>query len=305
MPLKPMLAHRYDRYADRVIYPAYVNPKYDGFRAMLDENGFYSRNLNRFPDATLSHLAFNPRIGYALDGELVLPRPYLFQDTASAIRTYREDLSPLLEFRVFDVVCPGLPYSERLDFARWVLRYKRPRSVKSVKMAPVRVVKDELSLMKVYKELLYLGYEGAIIRHGERGYCPDSRDIQLLKLKPRLDSEFLVVDIIEGKGKCRGTAVLICETPEGKTFEVAPAGDYTRRREIWVNRKVYVNRMWTIQYQHLHRSGIPRFSMGLHPREEFDLPETPDGRATACRAAVETQGSSILSSGTKKTNHGE
>ena len=81
------------------------------------------------------------------------------------------------------------------------------------------------------KQFLKEGYEGAIARKDSAGYrygYSNYHSANLLKIKPKQDSEFPVVDFTQGtRGKDVGAVIWICEVPDpkdprDKTFHVVP-----------------------------------------------------------------------------------
>jgi len=101
-----------------------------------------------------------------------------------------------------------------------------------------------------------------------------SLQIVLLKVKTFQDSEFLVVDIIEGEGKMEGHAVVICKNDlTDDTFKVTPKTTMESRKEIYDNKSDYVGRMYTVKYFDRTDDLIPRFPVGIAFREDLDFPE--------------------------------
>ena len=76
---------------------------------------------------------------------------------------------------------------------------------------------------RFHSEFLEAGYEGIMIRNSYSLYQSDTRSIHLQKLKKFQDNEFAIIDIQEAFGE-PGTAVIVCETSDKKTFTVRPRG---------------------------------------------------------------------------------
>ena len=102
----PMLAHRFDEHGDKLTYPAYAQPKLDGYRGIYADGAFTSRTGLPIAEATRIRAEL-AGTGLVLDGELF--RPGLsFQEVTKLIK--RND--PSLEYHVYDVIMPA-PYEER------------------------------------------------------------------------------------------------------------------------------------------------------------------------------------------------
>jgi DNA ligase-1 len=102
------------------------------------------------------------------------------------------------------------------------------------------------------------GYEGAM-RRADLPY-EFKRSFNLLKIKRFEDSEFEILDIIEGRGKLTGHAgSLKFHTAEGREFYAKPALPDTMLREIFERPDDYLHRQATVKYQGKSNDGIPRF----------------------------------------------
>ena len=113
-----------------------------------------------------------------------------------------------------------------------------------------------------------------MLREKDSKYLWGYRSNDLLKVKTFQDSEFLVVDIIEGEGKMEGHAVVICKNDlTDDTFKVTPKATMESRKEIYDNKSDYVGRMYTVKYFDRTDDSIPRFPVGIAFREDLDFPE--------------------------------
>ena len=127
-------------------------------------------------------------------------------------------------------------------------------------------------------------YEGAIIRNSdspyEVGVNKEKRSYQTLKLKPRFDAEFKVVDFKQGKkGKEKGAVIWICEA-NGKEFSVTPNWPQEERYK-WFKElqktdkkgktrfeKTWKGKMATISYATLSNDQLPQQPKFLRFRDE-------------------------------------
>jgi DNA ligase-1 len=265
--LLPMLAENYTSKKKHLRLPAYGQPKLDGFRCLYNPTiGFWSRGGKPFDTAVdLSRLRFAPHADITFDGELILPMGYTFQQTCEAIKKQRKE-TELLEYRIFDVMRPGISFSYRLGLAQGA-SHAFPEGV-----AVVETIKIEntAEIEGVRDHYLEQGYEGLMLRNWDGDYQVGQRSNDLLKYKTFIDAEFRVVDVTDGSGREAGAAILVCETAEGKRFQTRMKGDYETRREIFENGDKVIGKMWKVKYQNLTDDGIPRFPVAEAAREDWD-----------------------------------
>jgi ATP-dependent DNA ligase len=92
----------------------------------------------------------------------------------------------------------------------------------------------------------------------------------LLKMKPRFDAEYELVDwFMAEKGKAAGLLMLVCETTDGKLFNVTPSLTELERQEwtekfavVEANKLTMFENVWkgsmiTVFYDDLSEDGIP------------------------------------------------
>lgn len=238
----PMLAHKWDGKSPG---PFYVQPKMDGVRILVSNEGGISRTGKIVPGTAHWGAGLGP--GEYLDGECyVHGRP--FEEITSAFKTRPETL----EFHVFDyhdAARPSLPFEER-----------RARAT----VATLRV-ETAAEIEKAHGTFVAQGYEGIMIRTPEGIYEPGRRSRTLLKHKAFETEEFRVVGVHEGTGRDAGTPVWECETARGDRFSVRPEGTLAARKEALVNRS---ETMWlTVRYQNMTAAGVPRFPIGVAIRD--------------------------------------
>ena len=111
----PMAAKPYR--ADRTTFPAMVQPKFNGIRAHWDGDVAWTRTPRLHKphvQKLFTDYMSNIPEGWILDGELMLPRCYSFQQTVSAIKKENE-FSPHLKFVIYDVNIFNklVPFSDR------------------------------------------------------------------------------------------------------------------------------------------------------------------------------------------------
>jgi ATP-dependent DNA ligase len=256
----PMLAQKF---TNKVKFPAYIQPKLDGQRMFLKPDGtFWTRKGKQvLPEVTKHIKADNSSL--ILDGELMLPLGYTFQETISAIKKYG-DLSNQLVFHIFDCydpVRPQLSFQERFDTVFSILNTEGCVTVPSYLCYALEQFKEKAA------EFIAQGYEGAMYRTSSGLYKVNHRSADLLKYKEFQDDEFVITNVVCGVGREQDCAIFVCVTEEGNTFGVRPKGTIESRKEMYANKDSYIGKLYTVKYQELTDGGLPRFPVGIGVRD--------------------------------------
>ena len=276
--LKPMLAQSFEKHGKKLRYPCYTQPKLDGIRCLARRTGdtvtLYSRKgkvLDLVPHINEALLGLLED-GDCADGELYT-YGWDFQKIVSAIKKTSED-TPGIQYWIYDL--PNMknrdePFSERFSFD------KQQKIVKASGidgcLVPVEtpLCATEDNLMMYEDRYIKRGFEGSMARNVNSKYLFGYRSIDLLKVKRFLDAEYKVIGFTEGSAVELGAIVFVCETEDGQEFSVRPTGTHEERKEWFKQGDSFVGRMLTVKYQELSNDGVPRFPVGLHFREDWDM----------------------------------
>lgn len=281
--------------------------KYNGLRciARWDDEGrvlLTSRNGKqwRMPHLVKPLSAFMPS-RVVLDGELYIHGVEL-QDLTSLARKYQPG-SEKLEFRMYDMFSkdePSLPQVERLA---WLDRLFLQANVDPcIRRTPWNFLKfregdEREGLRLLEQQYVQEGYEGLMLRSRDGVYrWGKVRSAELLKYKSFQDAEFVVVDVVEGKGKFTGCAVLECVNDRCECgsmtfvasdrwqnvrcrlcekhmprFRVSPRGKMPERKAMWERRKDIIGARYTVRFFDRFKDGLPQFPIGLAFRDARDL----------------------------------
>ncbi len=260
--IKPMLAKQFEDYIEKHSLPPvfYAQPKYDGVRAIFHEGRFMSRNGNEI--LGLPALAFEVRkwfslfdtFNYPIDGELYSPKLSFEEIVSSVRRTSNLSEEPLIGYYVFDIV-DNTPFSLRYSQLECV--FKRIKSSRIV-LAPTTRLSSIDQVMDYHAASIASGYEGTIIRLDGYPY-EHKRTWNLLKLKTTNRLAALVLDAVEGTGRCSGTLGALECTSEGISFFVGSGFSQSMRDELWQNRDCLIGSTIEIKYQEKTSAGVPRF----------------------------------------------
>jgi len=236
----------------------FVSEKYDGVRALWDGRVLRHRS-GRAASAPPSFIASLPAV--PLDGELWLGRGR-FDALSARVRRAEPDERDWSDVRymVFDTPVSGVPFAARL--AR--LAALMPNLPARVEVAPQWRVADRLELEQALARTIAVGGEGLMLHVADAAHAPGRSDA-LLKLKPHLDAEAVVVGHRAGSGKYRGlVGALQVETAQGRRFFIGSGlGDAMRRDPPAIGTTI------TYRYRELTSTGLPRFATYLRPHDDI------------------------------------
>ena len=272
--IDPMLAFTIEDKEKYVTFPAWIQPKLDGFRCIaIVKDGvatLYSRTrkiITTVPHINLQiQLTFNYDI--ILDGELYNHELKAdFPRLAGIIK--RDELHPdskLIQYHIYDVVDNNLSWADRNYQVNAKLDHAPQEHLIIV---PSKRVHSREKLEEKFSEFLVDGYEGLMYRDTTSGY-ENKRSSSLLKVKTMQDAEFEVVGVEEGNGKLMGKAgSFTCVMADGQFFDAKMKGTNASLEDYLVNFDKYKGRMLTVQFQGYLPSGKPRFPVGLRFRVDL------------------------------------
>ena len=236
-----------------------VSEKFDGVRAHWDGKTLRFRSGQTIA-APLWFLSKLP--AQALDGELWLGRGR-FEELSGFVRKLQpEDVEwRQIQYLVFELPDAPGPFTARAQrIQEMVAATQWPQLV----AVPQFRVKDRQELKSKLDEVVRAGGEGLMLHLAEAPYTTGRSDV-LLKLKPRSDTEAVVVGHIPGKGKYQGMlGALRVEMPDGKQFVVGTGfTDAVRKNPPAVGTVV------TYTYRGLTKNGLPRFASYLRVRNNL------------------------------------
>lgn len=252
-----LLAEVYAAHVDVAQY--WVSEKFDGVRAQWDGRALHFRGGGRVP-APAWFTANFPNV--PLDGELWIARGRFDALSGTVRKTEPVDAEwRRVHYLVFELPEAGGDFSARVAQMRTLVAQAAVPWLLAVEQT--RVV-DRATLMKQLDAVVRAGGEGLMLHRADAPYVTGRSDV-LLKLKPWLDAEAVVVGHLPGKGKYQGmTGALQMEMPDGKRFRLGSGlTDSLRRQPPPIGTRI------TYRYQQLTKGGVPRFPRYLRVREAF------------------------------------
>ena len=266
----PMLAHKYNERGDKIVFPAYIQPKLDGHRCTADVAPSYLDQQATLWSRTRKPITSMPHVTEALeqvfingalpDGELYNHEYHnKFDELTHFIRSPNPEPGyEIVQYHIYDVNMPGT-FEERLNWLRENLG-KSLSDDMPLKLVETIEVQNEDEMMLAFERFNSLGYEGAIVRNANGPYV-GKRSVDLQKLKTFEDAEFKVVGVEEGRGKLTGHAIFICEMPDTKVqFRAKMRGVQEELKKYFDDPALAVGRSLTIKYQGMtNKNNVPRF----------------------------------------------
>lgn len=243
----------------KCLFPAFVQPKFNGVRFLDDGVVVLTREGNEHPphiQRMVREAWGKPPQGWTRDGEACFPieAGISIQRTIGAVKK-EKPLSAGLIFPVFDGLnrTYDTNFSGRFSIVRGDCMTRQVTCVEEVDA--------------YYEEWLTAGYEGLIFRTNSP-YRFGSGLERLMKRKPLKHTEFKIAAVWEGKGKAVGTPIYRLWRPEHgpgeevntkTTFGASPDGPYADRYEMWAEREDVIGQMLTIKCWDFYDSGVPQF----------------------------------------------
>ncbi|MBQ4858029.1 DNA ligase [Pseudoalteromonas sp. MMG007] len=252
-----LLAKVYDESKHGNVEDYLVSEKFDGVRAIWTGDKFVTRKGNTINAPSWFTKAL-PQVW--LDGELWIKRNQ-FARVSGIIRTKIPNNTDWegISYQVFDMPDPSVPFSTRYqNYSQLVEKLDLPH-IKAVKQHRFNNLQ---SLTTYFKGLTTQGAEGVMLHLASAKYKSGRTDA-LLKLKPYLDAEAVVIEHLPGKGKYQGMLGAIkVKTSDGLEFKIGTGfSDVQRKSPPLIGSTV------TYRYHGLTKNGLPRFVSFLRVRE--------------------------------------
>ena len=268
-PIKPMLAHSYDKRGKDIRWPCYAQRKLDGVRCLVTSGGnAISRNMKAF--AHLDHIQADVNTlpaGTILDGELYSDT-LGFQQIVGLVKKTKlkpEDTALLAQIHlcVYDIVTPE-SYEER---KRTLERLFGVNPMVHVRLLSTEECATAEDVKRLHATYVAEGYEGLILRNKGGKYLVNHRSKDLQKYKEFLDDEFVVTGFTVGEGIEAGCVLWTCTTKEGLSFSCRPRGTHEQRQEALKTATAQIGKKLTVRFQEWTDDKKPRFPVGIAFRD--------------------------------------
>lgn len=237
-----------------------ISEKYDGIRAIWTGERLITRQGNPIhaPDWFTEKW---PNVW--LDGELWSKR----NDFEFVMSTVRKSTPVDSEWRKIHYMIFDAPDKDKtMPFEQRSQRYTQIANAMNLPhVIPIKQfsVANNQALYLVLEEYVQKGAEGLIL-HRKSALFESGRTDNLLKLKPHMDAEAKVIEILNGAGKFDGMmGSMLVEMPSGLRFKIGSGfSDEERRSPPKVGDYV------TYKYHGFTERGVPRFASFVRVRAQ-------------------------------------
>ena len=263
----PMLAQDYNKQKNKLVYPAYIQPKLDGYRMIYNSKTQYcnSRQGKEFEIIRQTDLykELTKITGeFILDGELYLHNG-IFEHLGilRKKKLSKDDIQKInqIEYHVYDIVLPETSYQQRYQI---LMELFEKLDSKKINVVLTKMINSEQELKDSHLEFVSNNYEGSIVRNREGKYRCKARSSDLLKYKDFEDAEFKIVDFTFEKDTSKDNEnliVWICENQSGTRFNIRPKGTREERQELYKRGSEFIGSWLQVKYFELTENNVPRF----------------------------------------------
>ena len=257
---QPMKPSDYEKNSAHINFPAYLQPKLDGFRLFVYKKNGSLLMLSR-QGKPIEHLMnlrkelekiFEDYSNIVLDGELIgdgidihklkslLSRKELTNIEKKEIEKLTYNIFDLIEINNLEI-----SFHNRLELLKKIVK-----NYKYIRLTPTYIVKNKEEINDYFTQFINEGKEGAIIRNfsGKYKMRASSKDVQKIKLY--FEEDFEIVDFDEGKGEEKGVVIWIvkCLKNKDRTFRVKPKGSREQKREWFKKGKEYIGKKLKVYF---------------------------------------------------------
>ena len=261
---KPMLAHDYDDYKDKIKFPLATQPKLDGVRCIIKSDGMWSRNGKEIISAP--HIFESLKPLFELDSDLIFDGELYtdklandFNKIISCVRKTKptqedlEESEKWIEYHIYDLPSCDDVFENRI---KTLSALNLPKNCIIVATEQVDNMND---LMAYYEDYMFNGYEGQILRVMNSLY-ENKRSKSLLKHKSFQTEEFIILKINEGIGKLAGkVGTITVKTKDGVEVDSTVNGTHDFLADLWKRQDELVGKEVTIRYFGYTPDGSLRF----------------------------------------------
>jgi DNA ligase-1 len=272
----PMLAHDFNKRGKTIVFPCYVQRKYDGTRCIaIPGKGLFSRNRKPYPN--LAHIQAEIDMlgkdgGIILDGELYSDE-LTFQEIVGLVRahTIRQEHKarlPKIKFHCYDIIdIEGkTPFMSRKIVLDGL--FKKLGPFDSIRLVESEICNNREELKGLHDKYVSEGFEGIMLRNTKGVYSVGQRSVELQKYKEFQDAEYRVQDFTQGEGLELGCVIWLCkDEPTGRIFACRPRGSHEERRELYSRATDFIGKLLTVRFQEFTDDGLPRFPVGIEFRD--------------------------------------
>jgi len=279
MRKKPMLAYPVSDKPINYDNDIFMQPKLDGVRCLIqyeiphgtfkEFNGegkvvAYSRTGKEWKN--IDHILFNLKPWFALNPDVILDGELYnhdFKDDFEQIISMVRKTKPTeedkfksaenVQFHCYDIINENMSFAMRNEFIKQAV----PRNHCIKHVTTTNGICSEDQAKAIHQMNLNTGYEGSIIRTNDTYKC--GRSWNLRKFKDFHDTEAIITDWVEGKGKRKGTiGKFMAVDTDGNEFGMPVMDKFKYLQDNFEMMKGYVGKTATFTYFERTKAGSYR-----------------------------------------------
>ena len=276
MRKKPMLAYPVSDKPIDYSKPVFIQPKLDGVRCIIqaEQVNHFSRPIEYEVKAysrtgkewkNIDHILFNLKPWFALNPYVILDGELYnhdlkddFEKIISLVRKQKPtdidalESADMVQFHCYDIIDETKTFEERNTFIEQAV----PRN-HCIKHVPTNLVFRDDDAKVYHRRNLDKGYEGSILRTNDTYACKRSHNLR--KFKDFHDSEAMLIDWVEGKGKRKGTIGKFKAVDEdGVVFGMPVMDNFAYLQENFEYMKQWLGKTATFTYFERTKAGSYR-----------------------------------------------
>ena len=276
MRKKPMLAYPVSDKPIDYSKPVFMQPKLDGVRCIIqaEQVNHFSRPIEYEVKAysrtgkewkNIDHILFNLKPWFALNPYVILDGELYnhdlkddFEKIISLVRKQKPtdidalESADMVQFHCYDIIDETKTFEERNTFIEQAV----PRN-HCIKHVPTNLVFRDDDAKVYHRRNLDKGYEGSILRTNDTYACKRSHNLR--KFKDFHDSEAMLIDWVEGKGKRKGTIGKFKAVDEdGVVFGMPVMDNFAYLQENFEYMKQWLGKTATFTYFERTKAGSYR-----------------------------------------------
>lgn len=261
---EPMLCSDYRNSPNKVKFPCYASPKLNGFRLLNDKGTHYAKSGETYDTSNAPHhlkKLFDEISNFKLDGE-IYSHGMPLQEIISAWRVPTL-ASERLKYYIYDIPNPELTVEKRLI----LLENLGLLSFKDITIVKSTLINTQEEYDKYYSDALEAGYEGVVTRNCGSFYEFGKRSGDMIKRKPRPDSEAKVIGTTEDR---LGDGIITCVMKDGVTTFKCKMLKKSGYRGYEESKKL-IGKWINYEYEEFSNDGIPTKPVGMYQRDCDEL----------------------------------
>jgi len=261
----------------------FVSPKLDGYRciAVCDGNDvtMYSRNgtiYENFPAVREELIALTKAKGpFVFDGEIMsdtfndMQRNAFSSDNRKQVGDVNFHVFGMIDYNEWESENFKQTTSEREAIRGSFFSGMKATECPCIKYVSQKEVYDVDDVLKLEREYMAKGYEGAMVLPGDLPYFKGKKSNKLMKFKTMLSMECEISGMTEGINKYIGMLGALNLVQENDvTCDCGSGFDDKQRKEFWDNPNSMIGRTIEVRYQELTPDGVMRFPIFVRFRDD-------------------------------------